>query len=203
MHESRRERKKRETRRLLTETALRLFAEQGYERTTVAQIAAAADVATKTFFNHFPSKDDVLFADSRDSVRTALDVIADRREGESVADLLTRAYEAMLAGYDERGSGLRDPELMEIYPALVRSVPSLQARALQVAFDMQRDIAVALERACPDELDPVTAAAVVGAFVGAVQAATLRSLELEQSEEDFWAAMRRGVDVALGGIRAY
>ena len=57
---SRRERKKRETRRRLMETALRLFREHGYDATTVEEITEAADVAKGTFFNYFETKDTVL-----------------------------------------------------------------------------------------------------------------------------------------------
>jgi AcrR family transcriptional regulator len=58
--EGRRERKKRELRTRIYETARQLFLEHGFEATTVAEIAEAADVAQGTFFNHFSSKQAVL-----------------------------------------------------------------------------------------------------------------------------------------------
>ena len=54
------------TRALLQETATRLFAEQGYEATTVEQIAGAAGVSHMTFFRHFPTKDAVILDDGFD-----------------------------------------------------------------------------------------------------------------------------------------
>ena len=57
---SRRERKKRETRQRLLSAALRLFRDQGYDATTVEQIADAADVAKGTFFNYFETKEAIL-----------------------------------------------------------------------------------------------------------------------------------------------
>jgi AcrR family transcriptional regulator len=57
---SRRERKKRETRQSLMEAALRLFAKNGYDATTVKDITDAADVAKGTFFNYFETKEAIL-----------------------------------------------------------------------------------------------------------------------------------------------
>jgi AcrR family transcriptional regulator len=57
---SRRERKKQETRQRLMEAALRLFRDQGYDATTVEQIARAADIAKGTFFNYFETKEAIL-----------------------------------------------------------------------------------------------------------------------------------------------
>jgi AcrR family transcriptional regulator len=63
-----RERKKAKTRAALQEHALRLFREQGYEATTVDEIADAAEVSPSTFFRYFPTKEDVVLYDALDPV---------------------------------------------------------------------------------------------------------------------------------------
>src|SRR5262245_60278362 len=83
-----RERKKQRTRELIAATALDLFGRRGYHATTVAEIAAAADVSERTVFTYFPTKEDLLFADHavfRDRLAAAL---ADRPAGASALDTL-------------------------------------------------------------------------------------------------------------------
>jgi AcrR family transcriptional regulator len=66
-----RERKKAKTRRLIREHGMRLFREQGYAKTTVDQIAEAAEVSPSTFFRYFPTKEDIVLADDTDPLMIA------------------------------------------------------------------------------------------------------------------------------------
>lgn len=66
-----RERKKVRTRSAIQHEALRLFREQGYEATTVSQIAEAAEVSESTFFRYFGSKEALIFEDDFDEVLIA------------------------------------------------------------------------------------------------------------------------------------
>ncbi|WP_406270733.1 TetR family transcriptional regulator [Nocardia sp. NBC_00881] len=61
-----RERKKERTRRTIRMEAFRLFREQGYNETTIEQIAAVADVSPSTFFRYFPTKEQLVLADDLD-----------------------------------------------------------------------------------------------------------------------------------------
>jgi AcrR family transcriptional regulator len=63
-----RERKKARTRAAIRREAMRLFREQGYEETTVEQIAEAAEVSPSTFFRYFPTKEDVVLLDEYDDL---------------------------------------------------------------------------------------------------------------------------------------
>ena len=56
-----RERKKQRTRQTIVDVGTRLFVEQGYQQTTLAQIAEEAEVSTSTFFNYFATKVDIVF----------------------------------------------------------------------------------------------------------------------------------------------
>jgi AcrR family transcriptional regulator len=79
-----RERKKQQTRRLIADTARRLFAERGFEAVTVAEVARAADVAEATVFNYFPTKEDLFYSGLEAFEEELLSTIREREPGESV-----------------------------------------------------------------------------------------------------------------------
>ncbi|GII94310.1 TetR/AcrR family transcriptional regulator [Sinosporangium siamense] len=192
-----RERKKLRTRQTLVEAAVRLFERKGFDQVTVAEIAEAADVSTRTFFLHFQAKEDVLFANADVRVDLALQVVAERGAGEGHADVLARAMEHMIADSWDRdlSSGLA-----ALRVRLAGSAPALQTRLLQRYVTAQTELARALHEAYPGELDPVTAAALVGAMVGAVSAAAVAALHRGDPPEDVRLAMSRALTLVKGRV---
>ena len=72
-----------------------LFAERGYQATTIADIATAADVAPRTFFSYFPSKEAVVFHNLDRDLDALASMLRDRLPGETVFDALRRWIAAM------------------------------------------------------------------------------------------------------------
>jgi AcrR family transcriptional regulator len=118
-----RERKKRATREVIASTARRLFAERGFDAVTVAEIALAADVAEKTVFNHFATKEDLVFAGGEAQLAQLKTDIARRPPGTSVLDVFRANSAAML---DTVAAGETEDSL--VVPRIVRGSPALQER---------------------------------------------------------------------------
>ena len=83
-----RERKKQKTRDTIIDVALELFAKQGYEHTTIAEIADAAEVSRRTIFTYFPSKEDTLFYDLTEVEEHLEQALRERPEGTTALDVL-------------------------------------------------------------------------------------------------------------------
>jgi len=86
-----RERKKLETRRRLRRVALGLFAERGFSNVTAEEIAEAAEVSTRTFFNYFPSKEAVLLSADPDRLQAVRDTIIAAAPGVTALEVLRQA----------------------------------------------------------------------------------------------------------------
>lgn len=164
-HGGLRDRKRERTRRAIVDAAVDLFERNGYDGTTVADIAAAAEIGTRTFFGYFASKEEVLFPEVDERVRTAVEAIAARGPGDRPADVLLRA----LGTVDAAGDMTSREAVVRM--RLIRTVPAVRGRGLAIQLDAQREIAHQLHEAYPGELDEVSAGALVGAFVGAVTGA--------------------------------
>jgi|ERR1700729_71808 len=159
-----RERKKARTREQLTEAAVRLFAERGFEQTKVDEITAAADVVPRTFFRYFASKDDALFSWydlPRDATVAALRT---RPRGEGIVT-------ALIAALDEsvRASGAH--RVISLTGQVIAKSPELRGRLDAVRSTHRCDIANALAHRLPSSAALV--AAMITAAVATAYAATV------------------------------
>ena len=90
-----RERKKQQTRETIVHAGLRLFAERGYDETTLADVAAAADVSPRTIFSYFDSKAEILFGEAPPSLDEVKAALERRPEGTTTVDAIRSLLSAM------------------------------------------------------------------------------------------------------------
>jgi AcrR family transcriptional regulator len=125
-----RELKKQRTRELIAETARRLFAERGFERVTVAEIARAAEVSEQTVFNYFPSKEDLVYWRLESFEDELLGAIREREPGESIVSAFGRfvlQQRGLLAAEDDAAR----KNLVELTRTITGS-PALLAREREI-----------------------------------------------------------------------
>jgi AcrR family transcriptional regulator len=115
-----RERKKLKTRESIQREAMRLIQKQGYEKTTVEQIAAAVDVSPSTFFNYFPSKEDVVLYDAYDPIIGKL--LMERPADEPMGVAIRHVLEEMAGMFE------RDRDIILARARLWLDEPVLRAR---------------------------------------------------------------------------
>jgi AcrR family transcriptional regulator len=186
-----RERKKARTRATLQEVALRLFHAQGYEQTTVEQIAEAAEVSPSTFFRYFPTKEDVVLYDALDPL--LVEAFRAQPDGLSATDALRAAMHEVFAGLaPEQLADQRDRA------ALALSVPALQNAWMGELLRTQRMLSdLVAERTGRDATDPAVRIH-SGALLGALLAVLLPATDDQSIEADFL----RVADLALDAVDA-
>lgn len=129
----------------VVDQALRLFAERGYEATTVDEIAVAAGISRRTFFRQFRSKEDVIFADHEFQLALAEDSLR-RAEG----DPWDAVCEAVI-GVFERFTQWRDIAARRYQ--VVRRVPALREREIVTVFRYERLFTDFLRERLPEAPD--------------------------------------------------
>ena len=179
-----RERKKARTRAAIREHALRLFREQGYDSTTVEQIAEAAEVSPSTFFRYFPTKEDVVLQDDFDPIAIAK-FEALPADMHPVAALRTAVREAFAEA---------PPWQLEQFRELNRltmSVPELRARALDEYLRSVRLAADLLAKRLGRDPSDIAIRTMAGAVVGVGLSALVAGME--DPETDVIALMDAGL----------
>ena len=164
--------KRARTQARLQEVALALFERQGYDATTVEQIARAAGVSHMTFFRAFPSKESVLLDDPFDPAIAA---------AVAAQPMALPPLPRVCAGLRAALAGLELPEQDQIRRRVrvAAGVPSLQAGIWANTAETQRVIGQVL---LADGVDPVAARAAAAAAIGALTA-TLLGWSLDEADD--------------------
>jgi AcrR family transcriptional regulator len=154
-----RERKKARTKMAIQQHAMRLFAERGYQATTVEQIAAAAEVSPSTFFRYFPTKEDVVLYDALDPV--LLEAFRAQPADRSPVQALRGAMREVFAELPLEALAMQQER-----DVLIRSVAELRARMLdEFAKSLQLFAEIVAERVGRQPDDPAVRT-VAGAVIG-------------------------------------
>ena len=159
-----RERKKARTREAIITAAIDLFERQGYDETTVEEIAAAADVSPRTFFRYFDSKLDVIFSheEGREDIYAAF---ATRPAHESVIEATHQVLKQKIA-HEFAGDDL----MLRTHQIAFRT-PSLRAMSREHIQEEQENIAAVFAQrlgTAPDALEPRLLAAAIGGAMSTV-----------------------------------
>jgi AcrR family transcriptional regulator len=165
-----RERKKLERRRCIETAAIDLFDTNGFERTTIEQIAARADIAPRTFFSYFPTKEDVVLADSGSRLERVVSEFSKRPETEAPWTALRAAFSVVAADYDTHRN-----ELVRRFQIMATN-DTVFARNLQLQAGWEDALTHALaQRAGTDVSTSVGADGLTHRLMAAAALACLRS----------------------------
>ncbi len=207
----RREQRKAQTRAQVRAAAQRLFAERGFDAVTIADVAASADVAVQTVFNHFESKEALFFDGRTPWVEGTAAAVAERPPGHGPLAAVRAYLDADLTDLLELEAR---PENRSYVEALDRS-PGLQARERTLVEQAWERLAQALLKTDPDgtcevaepDSDPATTevlsrlAAALLLTTGRVLVLEHRRLLLEGRSEQQLRAVRQLSTAALSMVQ--
>jgi AcrR family transcriptional regulator len=194
-----RERKKQRTREAIVDAALRLFDERGFEQTTIADIAEAADIAPRTFFGYFPSKEDVVFADFPEQLEALSRRLRERDEDETAID----ALRAVIRDALEHADLTDERELCR--KRVVKQSETLDAHRRALMGRMEDMLAEAVARDFgnqPGDLRPsMIASAAVAAF-GSLDRPGITDRDSPPTREEALAMIDQALTFLQGGLTA-
>lgn len=182
-----REQRRLETQRAIQTHAVRLFAERGYDATTVADVAEAAGVSAMTVYRHFPTKEDLVLADQH-----AADVAERIAASPPELPLVRRIGGALIDG----AAALTHDDLLARLKLMI-STPALRAKHLDNNYVLQQAIVGALgyDASEPDKLFQAEAAA--SACLAALHTALVRWAE-EDGRPDLPGLIGMALAAAFG-----
>jgi len=168
-----RERRKRQTRQAISDTATAMFAARGFDQVTIAEVAEAAGVAKMTVTNYFARKEDLVFDRAEGIIRHLAEVVATRAPGESMLAAIRRDYAVAVARADVT-LGLSSPE----FARMIVGSPALISRALEMLDQREQALGDAIAAELGDDgSQPRVVAALLASVHRVLSAeATQRSL---------------------------
>jgi AcrR family transcriptional regulator len=134
-----RERRKQETRQVISDIATQMFVTRGFDNVTIAQVADAAGVAKMTVTNYFPRKEDLVFDRAEAVERHLADVITARAPGESILAAIRRDYAEAVARSDVT-LGISSAA----FARMIRSSPMLLSRVREMLDQRERALGDAI-----------------------------------------------------------
>ncbi|MHB1567786.1 MAG: TetR/AcrR family transcriptional regulator [Solirubrobacteraceae bacterium] len=190
-----RERKKQQTRKTIEQVALRLFADRGYENTTLAEIADAANVSRRTIFAYFDSKEDILFCEEQTVQERLRQALAERAAGTTTVDVLRD----FLANLEEPN------QEMKLRKQIVGSSESLRQSARARSGPIEELIAASIATdlgAGADDIRPPILAASIRAAVTAARDRIEADGGEPVSHEQALAILDEVLEFLRGGLEA-
>ena len=194
-----RERKKLRTREAIIDAALRLFDENGFEHTTIADIAEAAEIAPRTFFGYFPSKEDVVFAD----LPELIDGLAARLEARSGDETAIDTMRAWI------GELVEDPvtpdERDRCRKRLITESDALAARQRALMGQIEELLAEHIARDLDDTPDDLRPRMVAAAVIGALAALDVKGKDPSEpppTRDESLAMVDEALTFLRGGLEA-
>jgi AcrR family transcriptional regulator len=187
--------KKRQTRENISHQATRLFLERGFDKVTIADVAAAAQVAKMTVTNYFPRKEDLALDLQDVFVHSLARTVRERRPGESALAALRRAYLTAVAAHDPV-IGFSGPE----FARMISGSPALVTRLREFHDEREAALACALAEetgAAQGDIGPRVAAAQLGGVHRLLFDETLRRTIDGQDDEEIAAALTHHVAAAF------
>ncbi|MFF9350767.1 TetR family transcriptional regulator [Streptomyces sp. NPDC014734] len=192
-----RERKKQLTYQAVSDIAIALFVERGFDKVSVAEIAAAADISKPTLFRYFPTKEDLAlhrFADHEDE---SARVVAARADDESPLDALHRHFLDGLARRDPI-TGLCDVPGVLAFMRMLYGTPSLAAR--MVAYQNRSESA--LTRALGGRTRDRLAAGQIVAVLRILAIENWRRIDTGASADQAYEGAVEAAEVAFAQLRS-
>jgi AcrR family transcriptional regulator len=165
-----RQRKKLKTKAAIQKEALRLFLEKGFDGTTIEEIAAAVEISPSTFFNYFPTKEEVVFQDELDPL-----ILAAFNAEPASEQPLTAIRHAVMAVFTQLTP--EQNRLMRQRIALMSSTPSLRAAMLAQFADLVNQIAQLMAGRVGRPASDFAVRNLAGALLGVMMAALLTAAE--------------------------